>query len=353
MDKRVIFAVAGSGKTTYIVNNMSREKRSLVVTYTNGNYDNLRRKITDKFGGSWPENITLMRYFPFLYSFCYKPFLANTVKARGILFDQEIIIRDQKLKRRVKRSEDVFYMTSSKYFYSNRLAYYIENKILGEVKDRIIKYFDELLIDEVQDIAGRDFNFLEQIMLTNINMLFVGDYYQHTFDTSRDGNTNKTLFDDTIAKYEARFKKKGFLSDNTTLINSRRCSKNVCQYIQNHLGITISSNRHDTDNTSIEFITNAELIESILNDNKVVKFHYQNGARFGYGHKNWGESKGEDHHQDICVLLNKKTINYLITKKLNELPFSTRNKLYVAITRARGNVYLIDEASIGKKMKYD
>lgn len=32
MDKRVIFAVAGSGKTTYIVDSLSRDKRSLIVT---------------------------------------------------------------------------------------------------------------------------------------------------------------------------------------------------------------------------------------------------------------------------------------------------------------------------------
>ena len=41
MDKRVIFAVAGSGKTTYIVNNLFPEKRSLIITYTKNNYNNI------------------------------------------------------------------------------------------------------------------------------------------------------------------------------------------------------------------------------------------------------------------------------------------------------------------------
>ena len=86
MDKRVIFAVAGSGKTTYIVNNLSPDKRSLIVTYTNGNFDNLRKKITEKFGGRWPENVTVMTYFSFLYGFCYKPFLSDKCKAKGVIF---------------------------------------------------------------------------------------------------------------------------------------------------------------------------------------------------------------------------------------------------------------------------
>ena len=74
MDKTVMFAVAGAGKTTYIINQLSSTKRSLIVTYTDGNYINLSRKICDKFGGKFPENVTLMTYFKFLYSFCYKPF---------------------------------------------------------------------------------------------------------------------------------------------------------------------------------------------------------------------------------------------------------------------------------------
>ena len=87
MDKRVIFATAGSGKTTYIVNSLSAEKRSLIITYTVGNYLNLEKKICKKFNGICPDNITLMRYFPFLYRFCYRPFLADQVKSKGICYE--------------------------------------------------------------------------------------------------------------------------------------------------------------------------------------------------------------------------------------------------------------------------
>lgn len=87
MDKRVIFAVAGSGKTTHIVKSLDADKRSLILTYTRGNYQNLKKKIIEKFHGKWPENITLMTYFEFLYSFCYKPFLADKIKAKGIVYE--------------------------------------------------------------------------------------------------------------------------------------------------------------------------------------------------------------------------------------------------------------------------
>ena len=50
MDKRVILAVAGSGKTTYIINQLDLNKRSLIITYTTNNIENLRTGVIKKFG---------------------------------------------------------------------------------------------------------------------------------------------------------------------------------------------------------------------------------------------------------------------------------------------------------------
>ena len=77
-------------------------------------------------------------------------------------------------------------MTQNRYLYSNRLALLLEKEgVLDDIRLRISRYFDEFIIDEVQDIAGRDFTFLESLMENSINMLFVGDFYQHTFDTQK------------------------------------------------------------------------------------------------------------------------------------------------------------------------
>ena len=331
-----MFAVAGAGKTTYIINHLSCTKRSLIVTYTDGNYKNLYRKICNKFGGKFPENVTLMTYFKFLYSFCYKPFWADTVKAKGIIFQNNP-------NRFEKQTEYIYYISPNGYFYSNRLAFFLENShgVDGIIR-RLETYFDEFVIDEIQDIAGRDFNFLEKLMSAKMNMLFVGDFYQHTFDTSRDGVVNKNLFSDKCS-YEAHFTAKGFKSDVTTLLSSWRCSQSVCAYINTNLGINISSNRTKDDDTQIYVPSETKEKNQILNDDSIMKLHYQNGAKYGYCHKNWGETKGEDHYQDVCVLLNKSTSEKFFSGKLNELRPSTKNKLYVAITRARGDVYFINE----------
>lgn len=336
MDKKVIFAVAGSGKTTYIVNSLSLQKKSLILTYTDGNYNNLSRKILEKFNGVWPNTVTLMTYFSFLYNFCYKPYLADKTHARGITFKSNPNRYD-------RCTEQKYFLSSSGFLYSNRLAFYFEREnIISKITNRLEKYFDELIIDEIQDIGGRDFNFLEAIMEASINMLFVGDFYQHTFDTSRDGATNSTLFN-SKSKYESRFTAKGFICDNTSLVNSWRCSKNVCQFVTENLGIHICSNRPEEDNTRIELVSDPLIISELLSNNDIIKLHYQNGSKNGYMHKNWGETKGEDKYMDVCVLLNKATSKRMSSGTLSELAQLTKNKLYVAITRAKGNVYIFDE----------
>lgn len=339
MDKAIILAVAGSGKTTHIVNSLSKQKRSLIVTYTTNNYKNIENKISQKFNGGWPESIVVMTYFTFLYRFCYKPFLSDVIGAKGITYEPNT-------NQYSKKKELSYYISAKGYIYSNRLALLLEKlKCLEDIKTRLKKYFDELIIDEVQDIAGRDFDFLEQLMDTKINMLFVGDFYQHTYDTSRDGNVNKSLFDD-YSSYISRFTKRGFSCDSISLSNSWRCSKNICEYITQNLGIDIFSNRDEANNKEILLVTEPEEISRIMDDRSIVKLHYQNSSKFGKDHRNWGDTKGEDCYYDVCVMLNKNTAKQFAAGKLGELKPITKNKLYVAITRAYGNVYFIyDEAN--------
>lgn len=335
MDKRVIFAVAGAGKTTFIVEHLSLDKRSLILTYTDSNYENLQCKILKKFNGIWPKNITLMTYFSFLLRFCYRPFLSNWINVKDLYFEKN--------PNQFGRQDTIrYYITSGRYIYHNRLSLLLEKKgVIGDIKERIKKFFDEFIIDEIQDIGGRDFNFLENIMDMNVDCLFVGDYYQHTYDTSRDGNVNCNLFDN-ISRYERRFINKGFTIDKTSLQKSWRCGEQICEFIRTKLGINIYSNIND-DICFIEYISDSDKINNVISNNSIIKLHYQNSAKFGVGHKNWGDTKGEDKYQDVCVMLNKRSATLYKKGQLNELPRISRNKLYVAITRAYKNVFLISE----------
>lgn len=339
MDKTLILAVAGSGKTTYIVNHISVDDRVLIITYTDANYYNLINKIRHKNGGVIPDNIKVYTYFSFLFQECYKPFLSDVVLAKGINYEAN-------KNRFFNQSQKAYYMDEIGRLYSNRIALLIEKyEELISVKKRIERYFDYIIIDEIQDISGRDFNFIEKLLDAKLNMMFVGDFFQHTYNTSADGNVNKSLFDDKKS-YIKRFTNKGIVLDEKILQNSWRCGTQVCDYVREKLHIEIYSNVGRTG--IIEFVEQDTKIEEILNDSSIVKLHYQNSVKYGRNHKNWGETKGEDCYDDVCVLLNKNTMQSYRKGTLYNLADTTRNKLYVALTRARKNVYIIDETKLNR-----
>lgn len=228
-------------------------------------------------------------------------------------------------------------MTSDNLLYHNRIALLCQ-KNSHEIKERIEKYFDCFFLDEVQDVAGHDFDLLLKIIPPHIDVLFVGDFYQHTFNTSLDGNKNKALFDD-LDKYKMRWTSAGLTVDTSSFLNSHRCSPTVCDYVRENIGIEIHSNRNDI--TSIEYVSDYENASAIIRNQDIPKFFIRESRKYRCNSINWGDSKGMNDFTDICIILNKDTLDLYNKGKLHYLKAQTRNKLYVAFTRAKGNIFLI------------
>ncbi|HEV0220368.1 TPA: RNA helicase, partial [Streptococcus pneumoniae] len=83
-NKRLIHAVAGSGKTTKIIETIDPQKRNLILTYTETNQNTIRAKLIEKFGYI-PESTFIFGVFESLYSFCLVPYLGK--RPKGINFD--------------------------------------------------------------------------------------------------------------------------------------------------------------------------------------------------------------------------------------------------------------------------
>jgi DNA helicase-2/ATP-dependent DNA helicase PcrA len=335
VDKSIILAVAGSGKTSRLVAELDEGKRYLVVTYTDLNCENIRSKIIQRFG-YFPKNITLLTYFAFLHGFCYQPFLRSEKKTKGLTFELPPYVSSHKL------TDDRYYMTSSRWLYANRLAKFIDmSNLIGAVISRMEKYFDVFFVDEVQDFGGHDFNFLMSISAARLHETFVGDFFQHTFDTSRDRNLNASLHDDYIA-YKARLRSAKFYVDTDSLKKSYRCSKNVCDFITEKLGILIEA--HGDRESVVEFEDDPTKVLAIYEDPKIVKLFYQEHYKYACYSQNWGASKGEDRYQDICVVLNLINVKAWHNGSFRDISLKTRNKLYVACSRARGNLTFVPES---------
>jgi DNA helicase-2/ATP-dependent DNA helicase PcrA len=337
-NRRLILAVAGSGKTKYLIDHLNLDKRFLIVTYTNTSLDLIKSRILKKFG-YLPQNIKTQTYFEFIYGFCIKPFVLFKYKLKGIYWEPA-----PEFTTYLAYTNHNKYLTKNRFLYHNRLGKFVEfENIIDDIKERLEKFYDHFFFDEFQDLGGHDFNFITNIAQANIDFLFVGDFFQNTYVTSYDGKVNGSLYSD-ISDYCSKLKANKVQIDTVTLGNSYRCSPTICSFISKNLGIVIDSNRKDE--TSITKIVDRENALKIIKDNSIIKLVYDKSNERNYFAKNWGECKGEDDYNDTCIILNKTTAKIFLKEKFNELKPRTKNKLYVALTRTRGNCYLIEDELI-------
>lgn len=334
MDKSIILSVAGSGKTYYLVNQTNLIDNFLLITYTNSGIENLREEVIKKYG-YLPNNIRISNFFSFLYTFCYKPYLSDKIKDQGITWKFPANVYDLK------------YLNKYNYLYGNRLSKLVNEQCISEVTKRIEKYFKYVFIDEIQDFASSDFNFIINIIKGNYTVKLVGDFNQHTFDTSRDRNINKNLYKSEY-NFNNHFLKLGFRIDNESLIKSRRCSKNVCEFINQKLKIPIES--ENTHSTEIKLVTDIEEIEKIFNDNSCIKLFLSMHYKYNCNSNNWGNCKGLT-YQDVCVIINDEILKQFNSESFTFKSQITKSKFYVACSRTKGNLYFISDKKIKKYKK--
>ena len=342
MDKKLVLAVAGSGKTTEIINRINYSDKTIIITYTDNNYENIKNRIIKKFN-EIPKNIRIYTYFTFLYKFCFAPLKKNQ-EINGIEYNPIT-------NRYLSANNLNYYMNlNNKKMYHSRLAKLCKEELIQDIYDRLEKYFDNIYIDEIQDFSGHDFNFLLSLIKCNCNIFLVGDFFQHTYDTSRDGSVNKNLYN-YYSKYISKFKTSipELSIDNTEFIKSKRCSKEVCLFIKDYLGIEIES--FFEHSSQVKEIHEKSEIDEIMDSDDIIKLFYQNSKKYNIKNAdNWGNSKGST-FENVCVVLNEKSYKLFKRNKLLDLPAITRNKLYVACSRPTKNLYIINEKEIKNYLK--
>ena len=365
MAKQVILAVAGAGKTYHICHNLDVNKKNLLIAFSNENIHNIRRELLSAYGRI-PKLTTVSTFDSFVYHHFilpYEPSIAEhfncpEFKSRGISLisppNPRIEIKTGRYihnKNYVSQKELGHYITKEKQYYCatlSELALQIKNRRNSLVKravKRLNIFFDTVMVDEFQDFRKYDYELILRISKYFPEIVLVGDYYQHSVSAVNnsgkpfDGNTNYESF---VLELE----KAGFKIDSTSLVKSRRCSKDVCTYVTQKLGINIASCGINEG----AVIWADEFAEDILNDDKILKLVYKDADKYTFRAMNWSYSKG-DTVEAACVVLTNNFENLAEDCFCPaEIPTSTLNKLYVAMTRSCGNLYLIKASTFKKLM---
>ena len=334
MDKRIILSVAGSGKTSFLIDKLDEEKRFLIVTYTINNTEHIRECVIRRFGYV-PKNITIYTYFEYLMAECYRPFMYDSVGAKGIDWRKPAL---ETLK--FKRTNRAFYINPQNELYHNRIAL-LCNHFAEKIARRIEKYYDCFFYDEAQDLDGHDYNlFLNIWSQCKIDVLIVGDFFQHTFSTSTDGNVNSTLYN-SFDKYIQSWQNAGFEVDLKRLVKSHRCSSTITAFVREKVGIEIYS--HKEEESRIEFLANYDEALPVIKNEEIPKLFFKDAYKYKCRSLNWGESKGLDDFTDVCIVLNSTTLALYKKDALKRMAPLSLKKFYVACTRARRNIYFVPQ----------
>lgn len=363
MAKSVILAVAGAGKTYHICHEIDPTKKNLILAYTHENIHNIQNELCDAHG-CVPELTTVMTFDAFVYHnliLPYEPSIASHFSvprftSRGICLTDPL---PQRIKDKngemvynpLYRKKDTLthYVTNKRQYYCatlSELALQVKkgrDSLIKRAAIRLNMFYDSVMIDEFQDFREFDYELIIKLAKHLNNVLLVGDYYQHSVSACNNtGKPFKTPKGDVpYANFIETVLKAGFEIDTTTLSTSRRCSADVCNYVRSKLGIDITS----TGDNKGQVIWADNIANEVLSNDQITKLVYSEATRYSFSALNWSYSKG-DTVDCACVILTKDFEKLAEDNfSIKEISISTLNKLYVAMTRSRGDLYLIKSST--------
>lgn len=351
---------AGSGKTTEMINEILADAISkiIIVTYTRENCATIESEIRKK-NAFVPKNVKVLSWANFIMRDCVRPFHSNKYNPniQNFLYD---IPRDKTGKtinlNFPKTDMRRYFSAKSWIYYDYATDFAIECNTDNCVISRLEKIYDKIYIDEIQDLAGYDLDLLELLLKSNITIKMYGDIRQATYSTQNVAKNNQYRGVDIIKKFnEWATPKKG--QESLLTIEEKNISHRCCQEICNvadlifpNLTKTVSQASNVSKLKGVWFVNSSNIKNVLANFDKdkvtILRWNKKTTLKDidGYLYYNFGECKGCT-FQNVVILCTPKFLEFL---EKNKLPDSNeiKTKLYIAVTRARHNVFFYNEKDI-------
>lgn len=346
----VTIAAAGSRKTTSIVKEALEDlkKRVLIVTYTLDNIEQIKSYII-KEEGFIPTNISIQTWYSFLLANGVRPyqnFIYSKKRISSINF-----VQSRSTFKAKKTDIPRYYLTKSgDKIHTDKISEFIcliNEKSKGKVINRLESIYDKVFIDEVQDLAGYDFEFLELLFKSNLEVLVVGDFRQATYFTNP-STKNRKFKGKNIHNLFKDWEKKGLCK-----INEKnecfRCNQDICNLADSlypDMTKTISKNTEDVMHQGIYLIQKKDVMSYVEEHNPKILRDNKRTDTMGLEAINFGISKGQT-FDNVLIFPNNPMKKFLKDKLPSKLADRTKANFYVALTRARSSVAIVCEAQSG------
>ncbi|MFS0824804.1 UvrD-helicase domain-containing protein [Bacillus sp. 1P02SD] len=342
LKNKIIIAAAGSGKTTYLVQESIRRntEKLLIVTYTNKNKEEIIKKFVE-INGYLPANVEVKTWYSFLLSDWVRPYQNFVYPEKRI---DSIFFREKPANYYIKKANiKGYYINEKNEIDKDRIsdfAIQCIEKSNGKVIRRLEEIYDSIFIDEVQDMSGYDLDIFLIFFHSRINMVLVGDIRQATYSTTNSPKYKKYRGINIIDFFQEQEKRKRCQID--YLYINHRCNQAICDFSDNlfaNLPPTKSMNTKLTGHDGL-FIIKSKDVSDYIEKFKPQVLRYDSRTKIDRA-INFGESKGLTFER-VLIKPTKKMEHYLKTGQMN-LDDITLAKFYVATTRARYSVGFISD----------
>jgi len=341
-ENRVIIACAGSGKTTRLVTEAlaNRDRRIAFVTYTNNNFREIIKRFSELNSGV-PKHVDVVTWFRFLLRECARPYQRS--KYAGKRIESLLFVNQQSAKGIAETDTKRHYFANGDLIYSDKIAKFVvecEGKSGQNVTARLGQIYSHLFIDEFQDLAGWDLEFAKMLLQSRIRVTLVGDPRQHIYSTNP-SSKNKQYLGIEIVKLLEIWKRDG-LCTLEAMNGTHRCNAAICEYA-NALwpGMdSMKSLRNDTtDHDGVFLVAENAVNEYIKRYGPQVLRYDKRAETYGSEALNFGLAKGLEFER-VLIVPTGPIKKYLQSGTLSHVEAS-RDKLHVAVTRARHSVAFV------------
>jgi len=376
---KLIIAAAGSGKTTYLVNQALsiNGDKVLITTFTEANEKEIRNRIIAK-KGYMPSNITVKTWFSFLLQHGVRPYqsaLNDDIHESDLGFFLTSKKSGQKFDKNgkpVTNSRGIpmfwgekdflkFYFTSSLRMYSDKISKFTFNsdkKTGGEVLSRMTRIYKHIYIDEVQDLAGFDLDIIKLLFKSNSSIFLVGDPRQVTYLTHHSAKYGKYAGGGIKQFVENELGKRIECDiDENTLSVSHRNNKLICEYsgrlyplLPAPVACGCEGCGSDDEHKGV-FVIKPSQVDQYLEQYRPVQLRWSSASKTNsnYPVLNMGESKGAT--MDRVLIYPTRTMRDWIKDNDYNLKSEVRAKFYVGLTRSRLSSAIVMDYDDGDKFE--
>lgn len=341
MSGKLYIAAAGSGKTTKIIeDSLDTNKKTLILTYTITNEQQIINRIKKKVG-IIPSNITVSTWFSFLLKDGIRPYQGSRFKERieGIIF-----VNGQN-NNYVKKTSNKYFAKDNKIYTDKLSECVIELNVNcnGKVFERISRMYDCIYVDEVQDMVGYDLEILKCLIYSRTEVIMVGDPRQCTYSTHSSKKYKKYSCGKIDEFLKNECKKLDIKIDETTLNCTYRNNDIICKFANSLYPERASTNfmrKAEDGSEGVMIIDKADVEKYLLKFNAVqLRENKKTSVNNEYSYYNFGESKGLEFKR-VLIYPTQPMWDWIIDNNTS-LKEQSKARLYVAVTRAKNSVVIV------------